>query len=98
MSDSRQHIPEGFHSVTPYLVVSATAHLMDFLKQPFDAQETFRMARPDGTIGHASMRIGGSMVEMADPANASGAMPSALHLYVPNSDQVFRLAVQAGAT
>jgi len=98
MDDTRRYIPEGFHSVTPYLVVSGTAHLMDFLKQAFDAQETFRMARPDGTIGHASMRIGDSMVEMADPANASGAMPSALHLYVPNAGEVFRRVVQAGAT
>src|SRR5262249_35051666 len=73
-------------------------HLMEFLTQAFAAQETFRMARPDGTIGHASMKIGDSMVEMADPTDPGRAMPSALHLYVPNADEVFQRAVQAGAT
>lgn len=97
MKTNTNYIPEGFHTVTPYLVGSGTARLMEFLKQAFDAQETFRMARPDGTIGHASMRIGDSMVEMADPMESGKAMPSALHLYVPNADELYRRAINAGA-
>jgi len=98
MSEKVSYIPEGFHTVTPYLVNSGTAQLIDFLKQAFDAQETFRMARPDGTIGHASIRIGDSMVEMADPMAGGKAMPSALHMYVANADEVYRRAVHSGAT
>ena len=97
MSDTPTYIPEGFHSVTPYLVVMGTARLMDFLKQAFDAHETFRMARPDATIGHASMRIGDSMIEMADPGDKDGAMAAALHLYVPNADELYSRAREAGA-
>jgi len=51
-------IPDGSHSVTPYLVVSGVATLLDFLTQAFEAQELHRMPRPDGTIMHAEVRIG----------------------------------------
>jgi len=98
MSTRASYIPEGFHTVTPYLVGAGTAHLMEFLAQAFDAKETFRMARPDGTVGHASMQIGDSMLEMADPMETGKAMRSALHLYVPNADDMYRRAVSAGAT
>jgi uncharacterized glyoxalase superfamily protein PhnB len=98
MNERANYIPEGFHTVTPYLVGSGTARLMEFLKRAFGAEETFRMARPDGTIGHASMRIGDAMVEMADAMAGRKAMPSAMHVYVPNADEVYRRAVEAGAT
>jgi len=98
MSEKANYIPEGFHTVTPYLVGSGTVRLMEFLAQAFNAKGTFRMARPDGSIGHASMRIGDSMVEMADPMAGGKAMPSALHLYVPDADEVYRWAVAGGAT
>ena len=91
------YIPEGFHSVTSYLIGPGTERLMEFLEKAFDARETFRMARPDGTIGHATMNIGGEMVEMADPMEGQ-AMLSALHLYVPNADETYRRAIEAGGT
>jgi uncharacterized glyoxalase superfamily protein PhnB len=97
MSSQTNYIPEGFHSLTPYLVGNGTTRLLEFLKQAFGAEETFRMSREDGTIGHASMRIGDSMVEMADPAEEWKAMLAGLHLYVPNADQVYKRAVGAGA-
>jgi hypothetical protein len=56
-------IPEGYHSITPYLKVRGIARLLDFLKTAFDATETERLARGDGTIGHAEVRIGDSMVD-----------------------------------
>ena len=51
-------IPEGYHSVTPYLTVQGAATLLDFLKQAFAATEIHCMTRPDGTVGHAEVRIG----------------------------------------
>ena len=97
MNKNTSYIPEGFHSVTAYLVGLGTTRLMEFLKEAFGAQETFRMSRPDGTIGHASMRIGDSALEMADPMEGGKPMTSALHLYVPNVDEVYRRALEAGA-
>jgi len=92
------YIPDGLHTVNSYLVGLGTARLMDFFKQAFDAQEIFRMTRPDGTVGHASMRIGDTILEMADPADQSQAIATALHFYVPNADEVYRRAMAAGAT
>jgi len=97
MSSQTNYIPEGFHSLTPYLVCNGAARLLEFLKQAFGAEETFRMGRKDGTIGHASARIADSMLEMADPAEEWKAMFAGLHLYVPNVDEVYRRAVQTGA-
>jgi PhnB protein len=97
MSNPTSYIPEGFHSVTPYLVCNGASRLLEFVQQAFGAAETFRMSRDDGTIGHASVRIADSMVEMADPAEVWKAMTAGLHLYVPNVDEVYKRAIQAGA-
>jgi len=67
-------IPEGYHTVTPYLVVEGAAKLIDFLKQAFDATEVFRMAGPNDTVGHAEIKIGNSMIMLAD-AGAAGTDP-----------------------
>jgi uncharacterized glyoxalase superfamily protein PhnB len=91
-------IPEGYHSVTPYLVVEGAAKLIDFLRQAFDAQETFRMPKPDGTIMHAELKIGDSMVMMGDASETWKAIPSVLYLYVNDADAVYKRALQAGAT
>jgi PhnB protein len=96
MSSQTNYIPEGFHSPTPYLVCNGTSRLLEFLKQAFCTKETFRMNREDSTIGRASARIGESMLEMADPTEEWKAMPAGLHLYVPNADEVYRRAIQAG--
>lgn len=98
MAKSKGPIPEGFHSVTPYLVVPGVARLIDFLKEAFDAEETIRAARQDGSISHAGVRIGDSMVEMGEASGDWRAMPASLHLYVRNSDEAYHRAVKAGAT
>ncbi len=95
-------IPEGYHSVTPYLVVQGAAQLIDFLKQAFDAKESERMAQPDGTIAHAEVRIGDSVVMLADvpgtdAAAHTGPMPAMIHLYVPDADAAYKRALSAGA-
>jgi uncharacterized glyoxalase superfamily protein PhnB len=62
-----KHVPERFHTVTPYLVAAGVGKLLDFLKSAFDAKEIERQARPDGVIMHAQVQIGDSMIMMGDP-------------------------------
>jgi PhnB protein len=91
-------IPDGYHSVTPYLLVSGAARLIDFLKQAFAAEERERVARPDGAIMHAEVKIGDSVVMMGEPMQPYTPMPASLHLYVPDMDGVYQRALKAGAT
>jgi PhnB protein len=91
-------IPEGFHTVTPYLVVPGVARLIEFLKQAFDAKEIHRSAMPDGTVAHAQVRIGDSMVMMGEASERWPAMPAAIYLYVPDADAAYKSALRAGAT
>ena len=88
-------IPDGYHSVTPYLIVKGAAQLIDFVKQAFGAQETFRMPGGGG-IMHAEVRIGDSMVMMSDAMGEYGPMPTMLFLYVEDVDAVYRRALKAG--
>jgi uncharacterized glyoxalase superfamily protein PhnB len=90
-------IPEGFHTVTPYLVVEGVAKLLDFLKHAFDAKEIERHARPDGAVMHAQVKIGDSFVMMGEPQPGQPALPASLYVYVPNVDEVYKRAVGAGA-
>ncbi len=89
-------IPDGFHSVTPYLVVPGAARLIDFLKRAFGAQETFRMADPDGNVRHAEMRIGDSPVMLSEASEQFPAMPGMIYLYVNDADATYAQAVKAG--
>ena len=91
-------IPEGYHTVTPYLTVQGAAKLVDFLKQAFGAEEIFRTTGPDGTIRHAEVRIGDSVVMMAEPRGEWKPMPGAIYLYVNDTDAAYKRALQAGAT
>lgn len=87
-------IPAGCHTVTPYLTVQDAAGLIEFLVRVFDAKETERMMRPDGTVGHAEVRIGDSVVMIG-----GGSTPrlAALYMYVPDVDATYRRALEAGA-
>jgi PhnB protein len=98
-------IPDGYHSVTPYLILKGAAAAIDFYKRAFGATELMRMASPDGRIGHAEMKIGDSAIMLADehpamgyrsPQSLGGAGVS-LMVYVERVDDVFRKAVAAGA-
>lgn len=93
-----QPIPEGYHSVTPYLIVSGAERLLAFLKQAFDAEERFRMDAEEGKIGHAEVRIGDSVVMLAEAGDEWPAMPGNLHLYVEDCDAVYGRALAAGGT
>jgi PhnB protein len=97
MTRSKSPIPEGFHSVTPYLVVPGVARLMEFLKHAFGAEETIRATGQDGTIKHAAVRIGDSMVEMGEASKEWKAMVAGLHLYVKDAEETYGRAISAGA-
>jgi PhnB protein len=90
-------IPDGFHTVTPYLVVDGAAKLIDFLKQGFGAEEIHRSNRPDGGIMHAQVKIGDSMIMLADAAKEHPAAPCSLYLYVKDVDALYERAMKAGA-
>ena len=98
-------VPEGYASVTPYLIVSGAARALDYYKSVFDATELMRFEGPDGTIAHAEMQIGTSRMMLADEAAAMGhrspqslgGSGCGLMLYVEDVDSVFERAVTAGA-
>lgn len=90
---------QGFTSVTPYLAVQRAAELIDFVKQVFDATETFRQPGPSGGIMHAEVKIGDSMVMLGGSPNMPyPETPAALHCFVDDVDAVYRRALAAGAT
>ena len=86
-------IPEGYRTVTPYLVVDGAANVLEFVKQAFGAEEKFRMDTPDGTIGHAEVQIGDSMVMLGDAGDQNPAMPAMIHLYVDDCDATYERAL-----
>jgi len=88
--------PAGVHTVTPYITVKQPAELIDFLTQAFGATEKFRTTGSAGGI-HAELNIGDSIV-MVGGAEHIEAMPTAIHLYVPDVDDTYRRAIEAGAT
>jgi PhnB protein len=91
-------IPEGYRTVTPYLVVDGATNVLDFVKQAFGAEEKFRMDTPDGKIGHAEVQIGDSIVMLGDAGAENPAMPAMIHLYLEDCDATYERALAAGAT
>ena len=98
--------PDGYHTVTPYLIIQGAAKAIEFYKQAFGATELMRLDAPGGTIGHAEMRIGDSIIMLADEhpemgfrgPPALGGTPVCLMLYVEDSDAMFAQAIAAGGT
>ena len=90
-------IPDGYHTVTPYLTVPGVAALIDFLKTVFDAKEIERMASQDGRIMHAEVRIGDSVIMLGEPLGDSVPRPGSLYVYVNDTDRTYNRALQAGA-
>lgn len=100
-----QPIPAGYHTVTPYLIVNGAAKAIEFYKKAFNATEIFHMDGSDGKICHAEIKIGDSMIMLADENKECNAVapqpgmrsPITLHLYVEDVDTMFKQAVAAGA-
>lgn len=91
-------IPDGYHSLTPHLVLSDAAKALEFYTKAFGAEERFRMPGPDGkSIGHAEIQIGDSIVMICQANAEMPASHSNLYLYVKDVDKVVAQAVKAGA-
>jgi PhnB protein len=98
-------VPEGYHTATPYLIVSNAGRALDFYAQAFGAKELMRFAAPDGKIGHAEIRIGDSVIMLADEhpdmgyrsPQALGGSPVSIMLYMDDVDARFARALAAGA-
>ncbi|MGE1175905.1 VOC family protein [Pseudomonas sp. BW7P1] len=97
-------IPEGYHSITPYLGIQKAAEAIDFYKKAFGATEVMRLSMPDGRVGHCELRIGDSAIMLGTPCdqgplrNPDSGVSVGLHLYVTDVDKSFQRALDAGAT
>lgn len=98
MTNKSPYQPEGYQSVIPYLHVNGAAKLIAFMKEVFDAKEIAVFPRPDGMVGHAALRIGDSVVELADVSPEWPATPCAMQVYVPDTDSAYDRALKAGAS
>lgn len=100
MANKVNPIPEGFHTVTPYLVINDGARAIEFYKKAFGAKEIMRMPGPDGKTSHAEIKIGDSIVMMGSAPNAhqpQGESPVNIFLYLDDVDTTFKNALGAGA-
>jgi PhnB protein len=106
MTEKPRHVPEGYHTLTPYLIVDGAARAIEFYRKAFAAVEVMRLDGPKGRIGHAELTIGDSKIMLADefpdmdahgPGHFGGS-PISLHLYVDDADAWVARAIAAGAT
>jgi len=98
MKSQVKPIPDGYHTVTPVLMVNDAAKLIEFLKQAFGARERERYADPDGKILHAEVTLGDSIVQLSDATGEWKPVQVPLLLYVTDTDATYRRALKAGAT
>jgi uncharacterized glyoxalase superfamily protein PhnB len=90
-------IPKGYHTVTPYLLVKGAAKQIEFLKKAFGAKVIDLMTGPGGSVAHAALRIGDSMVMLGEAHGKWKPMPTMIYLYVKSADATYRRALRAGA-
>jgi len=96
MAGKVEPIPEGYHSITPYLVVEKGAALVGFLQKAFGATVTHRMDHEDGSLWHADVQIGDSHVMLGGASEESPAKAATLYLYVEDADATYQRALEAG--
>jgi PhnB protein len=105
MASAVKPIPDGYHAVTPYLIVQGGARAIEFYQRAFGAKELFRMPEPDGRVAHSELQIGDSRVMLADEhpemdarsPQSIGGSPVTIHLYVADVDATVARAIEAGA-
>jgi PhnB protein len=98
-------IPAGHHTASPYLAIKNAAEALEFYKKAFGANEIYKLMMPDGRLGHAEMRVGDSIIMMADEfpeyggkaPQTLGGSPVSIYLYVEDVDAFFKKALAAGA-
>lgn len=88
--------PTGYNSVSPYFIVNGAQKLSDLLKEIFDAKELRRYDMPDGKIMHTEIQIDDSVIMLSDSSDKYPPVPIVMHVYVPNVDEVFKKAINAG--
>lgn len=89
-------IPEGYHTVTPFIIVKDARKLVEFLKQAFDA-EVMHVSEHKGVVMHGEVKIGNSMIMLAESSDKFPAVTANHYLYVPDTDAVYKQAIEAGA-
>ena len=97
MTSRTKPVPEGYHTVTPYLIVPDATAMLAFMERAFGAEIIGRHTDPSGRVMHAEARIGDSPVMLGEATAEWAPMPCMLHLYVDDVDAWFRRAVEAGA-
>lgn len=96
MSKSAKPVPDGYHTVTPYLIVDDAAAILSFAERAFGAEVVHRSLSPDGKVVHSEFRIGDSRVMLGQANEEWRPLTAMLHLYVDDVDAVYRQAVEAG--
>ena len=96
MANKVKGVPEGHPTVSPYIVAPGVAKIVDFAKQVFNAEEIYASRRPDGSVMHAEIKIGDSVVMLGEGQDGKR-FPAMLHIYTEDVDAVYRRALQAGA-
>lgn len=105
MAKQVKPIPEGYHSITPYLAIKDAARAIDFYQRAFGAKEIMRMNTPQGKVSHAEIKIGDSIIMLSEESlmsdirapQSQDASPVSLFLYVEDVDSTFKKALSAGA-
>jgi PhnB protein len=95
--EDAEPLPEGMHTITPHLNPKGAPKVIDFLRRAFGAEEVFRAQDPAGTVHHAKLRIGDSIIAIGEAHGPYQPMPLALHFYVPDTDAAYKRALEAGA-
>jgi PhnB protein len=95
---SKSFAPPGYNSVSPYLTVKNAGGLIDFLVTVFNGEVKERMTRPDGSTGHAEVRIGDSLIMLGGASPDCVCQPTSLYVYVADVDATYQMALAAGAT
>jgi uncharacterized glyoxalase superfamily protein PhnB len=90
-------IPDGYHNVTPYLVVEDAGAVIDFTVKAFGAKEKMRMPGPDGRVSHAEVDLGDSVIMLGTPQPGARLLPGMIYLYVDDTDATYKKALAAGA-
>ena len=88
--------PAGYNSISPYFIVNGAQKLIDLMKHIFNAKELRRYDMPDGTIMHAEIQIDDSVIMLGDSSDKFPPIPLVMHVYVPNVDETFERAIEAG--
>jgi PhnB protein len=91
------HIPQGYQQIMPYLIVKDAPAFMDFMIDVFEAVEVMRHMRDEHTIMHAEIKVGDSVLMIADSTDKHDPSPAGMFVYVPDADETYTKALSAGA-